>query len=82
MEDAPVKPDPAPVRLALERLGVAPRLDGGRHPRRHPRGARAAVLPLGIVAPGDEPELARSALAVAGAARILATVDELLEILP
>ena len=47
------------------------------------RAARAAaVLPIGIVAPGDDPDLARSALADAGAARILTTVNELLEILP
>ena len=43
---------------------------------------RAEVLPIGIVAPGDDPDEARAALASSGAARILSTVDELLEILP
>jgi HAD superfamily hydrolase (TIGR01548 family) len=82
MEDAPVKPDPAPVRLALERLGVAHAWMVGDTPD-DIRAARAAlVLPLGIVASGDDPELARTALADAGAARILTHLDELLEILP
>jgi phosphoglycolate phosphatase-like HAD superfamily hydrolase len=47
------------------------------------RAARgAAVLPLGIVAPGDEPTVAAPALEAAGAARILDTLDHLLELLP
>jgi len=82
MEDAPVKPDPAPVRLALERLGLEHAWMVGDTPD-DIRAARAAgVLPVGIVAPGDNPDLAGGALANAGAARILSAVDELLEILP
>jgi phosphoglycolate phosphatase-like HAD superfamily hydrolase len=47
------------------------------------RAARSArVLPVAIVAPGDDPETARDALRSAGAARILDTVSELLELLP
>jgi len=81
MENAPAKPDPAPVHLALKRLGVRHAWMVGDTPD-DIRAARAAgVLPLGIVAPGDDPDLARTALADAGAARILATVDELLETL-
>jgi HAD superfamily hydrolase (TIGR01548 family) len=82
MEDAPVKPDPAPVRLALERLGLGHAWMVGDTPDDIRSARAAAVLPLGIVAPGDDADLARSALAGAGAARILATVNELLEILP
>ena len=45
MEDAPLKPDPAPVRLALERLGVATAWMLGDTPDDHacrPRRGRAA----------------------------------------
>ena len=77
MGESASKPDPAPVRLALQRLGV-----------RHAwmlgdtvddvRAARAAgVVPIGIYAPpaeGDSPEALASATALllrAGAARVL-----------
>ena len=82
MEEVPGKPDPAPVRLALERLGLGHAWMVGDTPDDIRAARAAAVLPLGIVAPGDDPDLARSALAEAGAARILTTIDELLEILP
>jgi len=82
MEDAPAKPDPAPIRLALDRLGVRHGWMVGDTPDDIRAARAAAVLPLGIVAPGDESDLARTALVGAGTARILATVNELLEILP
>ena len=71
MEDAPVKPDPAPVRLALKKIGVRHAWMVGDTPDdiRAARGAK--VLPIGVVA-----------LATAGAARILTDISELLEILP
>jgi histidinol-phosphate aminotransferase len=81
MEDASAKPDPAPVLLALDRLGVSHAWMVGDTPDDIRAARAAAVLPLGIVAPGDDPDLTRSALADAGAARILATVNELLETL-
>ena len=82
MEDATVKPDPAPVNLALERLGLRHAWMVGDTPDdiRAARGAKA--VPIGVVAPGDDPVSARAALAEAGAARILTNVNELLEILP
>jgi HAD superfamily hydrolase (TIGR01548 family) len=82
MDDAPLKPDPAPVRLALGRLGVRHAWMVGDTPDDVRSARGAAVLPLAVLAPLDEPERARAALADAGAARILATVDELLEVLP
>ncbi len=82
MEDAPVKPNPAPVRLALDRLDLNHAWMVGDTPDDIRAARAAAVLPVGIVAPGDNPDLASGALADAGAARILTTVDELLEILP
>ncbi len=71
MEDAPIKPNPAPVRLALERLGVATAWMVGDTPDdlRAARGAN--VLPIGVVAPGDDPEPTTVSLQRAGAATVL-----------
>jgi histidinol-phosphate aminotransferase len=82
IEDAPSKPDPAPVRLALERLGVAHAWMVGDTPD-DLRAARAAgVLPVGLPASGDDLGTARVMLTAAGAARILDHPDQLKEILP
>ena len=81
MEDAPVKPDPAPVSLALGQLGLRRAWMIGDTPDDLHAARSAKVLPIGIVAPGDDPGAAQSALADAGAARILTNVSELLEIL-
>ncbi len=56
MEDAPIKPDPTPVRLALERLGVATAWMVGDTPDDTRAARGAGVLPMGVVAPGDDPE--------------------------
>jgi phosphoglycolate phosphatase-like HAD superfamily hydrolase len=82
MEDAPAKPDPAPVRLALERLGVRRAWMVGDTPDDMRAAAQAGVLPLGVVTPGDEPSLAMAALLDAGAARVLGQLTDLLELLP
>jgi len=82
MEDAPRKPDPAPVSLALRRLGVERAWLVGDSPD-DLRAARAAgVVPLGIVAPSDDSAAVVPGLYSAGAARVLATLDELEELLP
>jgi len=81
-EDAPRKPDPAPVQLALTRLGCARAWMLGDTVD-DVRAARAAgVLPLGIVAPLDEPALTTPALLAAGAGRVLASLDDLFPLLP
>jgi len=82
MEDAPAKPDPAPVRLALERLGVRRAWMIGDTPDDMRAAAQAGVLPLGVVTPGDEPSLAIAALREAGGARVLNRLSDLLELLP
>ncbi|MEZ4239515.1 MAG: aminotransferase class I/II-fold pyridoxal phosphate-dependent enzyme [Myxococcota bacterium] len=71
-EDAPLKPDPAPVRLALARLGVQRAWMVGDTVD-DVRAARAAgVVPLGVLAPGC---VDGGALLRAGAARIVALDD-------
>lgn len=82
MEDAPLKPDPAPVRLLLEQLGARRAWLVGDTPD-DARAARAAgVLPIGIFAPGHDPSVMEPALTHAGCARILHRVDQLQELLP
>jgi HAD superfamily hydrolase (TIGR01548 family) len=82
MEDGPAKPDPFPVRAALERLGAQQAWMLGDTPD-DLRAARAAgVLPVGVVAPGEDVASARSVLEAAGAARVLEHLDELEEMLP
>ena len=69
MEEAPIKPNPAPVRLALERLGVTRAWMLGDTPDDQRACRGAAVLPLGVLAPGERDG---SPLTAAGAARVLA----------
>ena len=81
MEDAARKPDPAPVRLALARLGVRSAWMVGNTPDDVRAAAGADVIPLGIVAPGDDLVATSTALTEAGAAHVLCDVtyfDELL----
>jgi len=82
MEDAPAKPDPAPVRLTLERLAVRRAWMIGDTPDDMRAAAEAGVIPLGVVAPGDDVALATAALRDAGAARVLDQLTDLLELLP
>jgi HAD superfamily hydrolase (TIGR01548 family) len=82
MEDGPLKPDPAPVRAALERLGVDAAWMVGDTPDDVHAAASAGVLPVGVVAPGDESEKARSTLYAAGAAFVLDAITDLEGVLP
>jgi histidinol-phosphate aminotransferase len=82
MEDAARKPDPAPVRLALTRLGVRRAWMVGNTPDDVRAAAGAGVVPLGIVAPGDDLSATAVALADAGAARVLDQLADLEELLP
>jgi histidinol-phosphate aminotransferase len=82
MEDGPSKPDPTVVRLALERLGVRRAWMVGDTVD-DVRAARAAgVVPIGVIAPQDDPTSTTESLLRAGAACVLGSLDELLEILP
>jgi HAD superfamily hydrolase (TIGR01548 family) len=78
-EDAPLKPDPAPVRLAMANLdaGHAWMLGDSRDDLVAAR--RAGAVPIGVVAPGETREDAAASLA--GAAAVLDSLSQLQEIL-
>jgi histidinol-phosphate aminotransferase len=81
MEDAALKPDPEPVELLLEKLEAKRGWLIGDTPD-DAQAARAAwVLPIGVVAPGDDGEVLKPALTRAGCARVLDGVDQLEELL-
>lgn len=70
-EDAPLKPDPAPVRLALQRLAVQSAWMLGDTVDDIAAARAAGVVPIGVVAPGGDPAEATATLRDAGAARVL-----------
>ena len=82
MEDGPLKPDPAPVRAATSRLGVGRACMIGDTPDDIRAAARAGTVPIGVVAPGPDPGASAVALREAGAATVLAAIDDLMELLP
>ena len=82
MEDGPLKPDPAPVQLARSRLGVERAWMVGDTPDDIRAATAAGVLPIGIVAPGPNPTATTAALRESGAATVLGTINDLLELLP
>jgi histidinol-phosphate aminotransferase len=73
-EDGPGKPDPAPVQLALRRLGVAAAWMLGDNPSDVQAARAAGVVPLAID-PGNDTQAAQ--LRAAGAARLLGSVGAL-----
>jgi histidinol-phosphate aminotransferase len=82
MEDGKLKPDPEPVRIALSALGVARAWMVGDTPDDIVAAKTAGVVPLGVVAPGDEPDNTRTVLRAAGAATVLNTISSLEGLLP
>lgn len=81
-EDGPLKPNPAPVRLALTQLGVQRAWFLGDTPDDVVSALAAAVIPIGVVAPGEPSvDAARETLLRAGAARVLNSPMELDECL-
>lgn len=77
MEDGPSKPDPAPVRLALEQLGAKTAWMIGDTPDDMRAARGASVLPIGLVAVGDDQLLMQSVLEAAGAARVIEEPNDL-----
>lgn len=82
LEDAPPKPDPAPVRLLMKRLEVDNAWLIGDTPDDMQAAVQADVPALGLIAPGDDPQLHRVALERAGAAHVLSDLEELEGLLP
>jgi histidinol-phosphate aminotransferase len=80
MEDGPRKPDPAPVRLAMQRLGVEAAWMVGDTPDDVVAARSAGAVPLGIAAPRDAG--AGRGLIAAGAAVVLRGLSELEGMLP
>lgn len=80
MEDAPAKPSPEPVRLAMERLGIRAAWMVGDTPDDVVAARRAGALPFGVVAPGQV--MGPGPLIESGATRVLASLEELLELVP
>ena len=82
MEDGPLKPDPAPVRSAAQRMSVKRAWMVGDTPDDIRAAAGAGTVPIGIVAPGPDPDASAAALIEAGAATVLDAIEDLLELLP
>jgi histidinol-phosphate aminotransferase len=74
-EDAAAKPDPAPVRLALERLGARSAWMVGDTPDDLAAARGAGVVPIAVAGPGVDPR------ALTAAARVLDAVGDLEEVL-
>ena len=81
-EDAPLKPDPAPVRLALEQLGAQNAWMIGDTPDDLRAARGAGVLPIGVVAPGTDPIREQAVLLRSGASQVLFCTENLLPLLP
>ncbi len=79
-DDAPLKPDPGPIRMALSRLGVERAWMLGDTPDDIAASREAGVVPVGVIAPGDDPATGRRALA--GSARVVDEVRDLGGLLP
>ena len=82
MEDAPAKPDPGPIRVALERMGCVSAWMVGDTPDDIVAARAGGVVPIGIAAPGADPDSQKTAMESVGAARVARTLSDLERILP
>ena len=78
MEDAPAKPSPAPVAIALDALAVQRAWMIGDTPDDAVAARNAGVLPIGVVAPGVSKPV-KTTLLSSGAAVVLEQWDEIQE---
>lgn len=77
MEDAPAKPSPEPVLLALKELHVERAWMLGDTPDDQRAARAASVLPIGVLAPGESADAMQLPLLQSGAARVWKTTCEL-----
>ncbi|MDA0934989.1 MAG: TIGR01548 family HAD-type hydrolase [Planctomycetota bacterium] len=77
MEDAPLKPRPDPVLRALEQIPARSAWFFGDTPDDIVAARAAGVVPVGVVAPGEDADAARRTLMDAGAARVLTSLSRL-----
>lgn len=82
MEDARVKPDPAPIRLALEQIGTSAAWMVGDTRDDVQAAVAAGVVPIGVVAPREHRDAVAPVLLEAGAATVLEALTELEDMLP
>jgi histidinol-phosphate aminotransferase len=80
-EDGPGKPDPAPVRLALQRLGVGRGWMVGDNPSDVAAARGAGVVPLAVAPHGIGAEPHAERLRAVGAARLVTGLAEVLDLL-
>lgn len=81
MEDSELKPSPAPVNLCLRNMGIETAWMIGDTPDDIRAARKAGVVPVGVLAPGDECHVARESLMNAGAAIVLAVTNVFKELL-
>ena len=75
MDDGPLKPDPFPVKKAVESLGADTWMIGDT-PDDIRSAVGAGITAVGVIAPADDPEEAKKAMTAAGAKMVLdKTVD-------
>lgn len=80
-DDGPAKPDPAPVRLALQRLGVPCAWLLGDNPGDVAAARGAGVVPLAVAPRGAGAEAHAARLRAAGAARLVDGLSDLAALL-
>ena len=78
MEDAPAKPSPEPVTVAMNTLGVERAWMIGDTPDDAVAARNAGVLPIGVVAPGVSKSI-KTTLLSSGAAVVLEQWDQIQE---
>ncbi|GAB4549283.1 MAG: hypothetical protein Tsb0013_10400 [Phycisphaerales bacterium] len=81
MEDAPAKPSPEPVRLAMDQVGVTRAWMVGDTPDDVRSARSAGAIGIGVVAPGEDRSASGGALLASGAACVIEDIGDLVEMM-